>query len=78
MQKVMDKIRIFTISQQVNDALNTYNEPSIVSVHDLSINSPVLIYWEEKDGQLEEWKEPYIFLSTQNKSVIIELPNAPT
>ena len=45
-------------------------------MHNLPINSPVLVYREGKASQSEEWKGPYNLLSIQGKSVIIELPHS--
>ena len=78
MKKAMDEVRKCTASRQVNDALNTCNGPSTASVHDLPINSPVLIYREGKASQSGEWKGPYNLLSIEGESVIIELPHGPT
>ena len=78
MKKAMDEVRKCTASRQVNDALNTRNGPSTASVHDLPINSPVLVYREGKASQSGEWKGPYNLLSIQGESVIIELPHGPT
>ena len=78
MRKAMDEVRKCTASRQVNDALNTWNGPSTTAVHDLPINSPVLVYQERNVGQSGEWKGPYNLLSIQGESVIIELPYGPT
>ncbi len=42
-EKVMTEIRKFRIERQVTDALNIRNESIVISIHDLSINSNVLI-----------------------------------
>jgi hypothetical protein len=42
-EKVMMKIKKFRAERQVADALNTRNESIITSIHDLSLNSNVLI-----------------------------------
>ena len=47
-------------------------------MHDLLINSPVLIYYKRNAGQSEEWKGSYNLVSIQGKSVIIEMPYGPT
>lgn len=47
-------------------------------MHDLSINSPILVYREGNIGQSREWKGSYNLLSIQAKSVIIELLHGPT
>lgn len=50
MQKTMDELQKYITSQQINDVLNTWNKPSIASVHNLSINSLVLVYQEGNSG----------------------------
>jgi ribosomal protein S6 len=42
-EKVMTEVRKFRTERQVADALNIRNESIIISIHDLSINSNVLI-----------------------------------
>ena len=54
MRKAIDEVRRFTASRRINDGLNTRNGPSTASVHDLPINSPVLVYRERNAGQSEE------------------------
>ena len=54
MKKAIDEVQKCTASRQVNNALNTYNGLFIASVHDLPINSLVLVYQEGNAGQSEE------------------------
>jgi hypothetical protein len=42
-EKAMIEIRKFRAERQVADALNTRNESIVISIHDLSLNSNVLI-----------------------------------
>jgi hypothetical protein len=42
-EKAMTEIRKFRAERQVADALNTRNGPIVTPIHDLSINSDVLI-----------------------------------
>jgi hypothetical protein len=42
-EKVMIEIRKFRAERQVSDALNIRHEPIVTSIHDLSLNSNVLI-----------------------------------
>jgi hypothetical protein len=42
-EKAMIEMRKFRIERQVADALNTRNDLIIISIHDLSLNSNVLI-----------------------------------
>ena len=49
--KAMEKVRRSHVSSQVNDVLNTRNSSSTSLIHDLSFNSPVLVFLEENVGQ---------------------------
>ncbi len=42
-EKAMIEIKKFRVERQIVDALNTRNDSIIISIHDLSINSDVLI-----------------------------------
>jgi hypothetical protein len=42
-EKAMIEIRKFRVERQIIDALNTRNDSIIISIHDLSFNSNVLI-----------------------------------
>lgn len=44
MQKILDKVEKSITFSQVNNILNTCNKLSIMSVHNLLINSSILIY----------------------------------
>jgi hypothetical protein len=49
MRKVMKEVQKFIAIRQVNDALNTRNDLIIILIHELSLNSFVLIFRESKD-----------------------------
>jgi hypothetical protein len=75
MKKTMKEVQKFVAIRQMNDALNTRND-SISLIHNLSLNSSVLIFRESKDtNQSESWKESFKLLSIQNELAIIELSN---
>ena len=78
MRKAMEEVRKLHASRQVNDALNTRNGPSTTLIHDLPINSPVLVFREGNAGRSGTWKGPYKLLSLQGESAIIELSSGPT
>ncbi len=60
----------------MNDALNTWNDFIIILIHELSLNSLMLIFREDKDiNQSKTWKESFKLLNIQNESAIIELSN---
>lgn len=44
MKKPIDKVEKYTISSKVNNVLNTYKRQFTISMHDLLINSLVLLY----------------------------------
>jgi signal transduction histidine kinase len=49
MKKAMNEIKRFMIIRRVNDVLNTRNESSIMTIHDLSLNSQVLVFRESNE-----------------------------
>ncbi len=51
MQKAMKKVRKAIAFRQMNDALNMRNDSSTILIHDLSLNSLVLIYRERNADQ---------------------------
>jgi hypothetical protein len=53
MKKVMKEVQKFIAIRQMNDALNTRNDLIIILIHELSLNSFVLMFRENKDNQSE-------------------------
>jgi hypothetical protein len=53
MRKAMKEIQKFIVIRQMNDALNTRNKSIITLIHELSLNSSVLMFRESKDNQSE-------------------------
>jgi hypothetical protein len=53
MKKAMNEVRKFNVIRQMNDALNTRNELSTSLIHNLSLNSSVLMFREENTDQSE-------------------------
>lgn len=78
MCKTKEEVRRSHVSRQINDALNTRNGPSTNLIHDLPLNSPLLVFRERNAGQSGSWKGPYKLLNIQGKSAIIELSSGPT
>jgi hypothetical protein len=52
-EKVMIEIRKFRAKRQIVDALNTRNDSIIISIHDLSLNSDVLV-WRDNLNQRDK------------------------
>ena len=78
MRKAMDEVKRLTTSRQVNDALNTRNGPSTASVHDLPLNSDVLVFRESKAGRAGSWKGLYKLIGLEGEQAIVELTSGPT
>jgi hypothetical protein len=47
-------------------------------IHDLSINSDVLLWREGNIGKVGSWRGPYKLVSQDGESCIVELPSGPT
>jgi hypothetical protein len=71
-EKTMTEMRKFRAERQVADALNTRNDLIITSIHDLPLNSNVLIWRESK-----KWTEPFKLLSMNDETCKIELLSEP-
>lgn len=54
MQKAMNEMPECTASQQIYNVFNTSNGLSTKLVHDLLINSPILVDWKGNAGQSKE------------------------
>ena len=44
MRKIMNEIKRFIVSRQMNDVFNTRNEFSTIAIHDFSLNSSILMF----------------------------------
>ncbi len=53
MRKAMNEVRKSIAARQVNDALNIRNDSFSTLIHNLSLNSDVLVYREKNDNQSE-------------------------
>jgi hypothetical protein len=54
MRKAMKEVQKFIAIRQINDVLNIRNELIIILIHELSLNSSVLIFRESKDFNQSE------------------------
>ncbi len=54
MRKAIQEVQKFIAIRQMNDALNTRNDLIIILIHELSLNSFVLIFRESKDFNQSE------------------------
>lgn len=56
MCRAMEEVRISHVSRLVKDELNTQNGLSTSLIHNLSLNSPVLVFCEKNASQSGLWK----------------------
>jgi hypothetical protein len=77
-EKAMIEIRKFRVERQIADALNTRNGPIVTPVHDLSLNSDVLVWRESNASQRDKWTGPFKLLDIDDETCKIALPSEPT
>ena len=77
-KKAMTEIQRLRAKRQVADALNTRNGPNTDNIHNLELNSPVLVWREGKTGQNGHWDGPYRLISTDNENCVLALPHGNT
>jgi hypothetical protein len=58
--------------------LNTRNDFVVISIHDLSLNSNVLIWRESNSNQRDKWIESFKLLNMNNEICKIELSSEST
>ncbi len=71
-EKAMIEIRKFRAEHQIVDALNTRNDSIIISIHDLLLNSDVLI-WRDNLNQRDKWIESFKLLDIEDETCKIVL-----
>ena len=64
--------------RQVANALNTQNGPSTTNIHDLTLNSNVLVWREGNTGQTGKWEGPYKLVALNGESCVLALPRGNT
>lgn len=77
-EKAMEEVRKVRAERQISDALNTRNGPIVDAVHDLPLNSDVLVYREGNAGRHGAWSGPFKLIGIQGETCRIELPSGPT
>jgi hypothetical protein len=78
LKKAMEEVKKLRAERQVADALNMRNGPKTTAIHNLPLNSPVLVWREGPTGQPGYWSGPYNLLSIENETCTIQLPHGPT
>jgi hypothetical protein len=72
-EKEMIEIRKFRVERQIINALNIWNDSIITSIHDLFLNSNVLVWRENNVNQRDKWTESFKLLSIENETCKIAL-----
>jgi hypothetical protein len=78
LKKAMTEIQKLRAKRQVDDALNTRNGPSTTDIHELTLNSDVLVWREGNTGQPGSWEGPYKLVTIDGESCVLALPRGNT
>ena len=73
--KAMNEIKKMMAKKQIRDALNTKNDfDSIINhLHDLSINSEILVWRESNANKSKNWTDPFKMLGMKKKTCKIAM-----
>jgi hypothetical protein len=71
LKKAIEEVKKLKTERQVVDALNIHNRPKTTAIHDLPLNSPILVWREGPIGQPSYWFSPYNLLSIKNETYTI-------
>jgi hypothetical protein len=77
-KKAMTEVIKIRSKIQVQDALNHRNGPSVSPIHDLPLNSDVLVWREGNTGQSGHWDGPFKLLGIDRETCKVQLPSGPT
>ena len=77
-RKAMTEITKLRARKSVNNALHHRNGPDTTPVHDLPLNSEVLVWREGNTGQSGKWTGPYTLLALEGETCKVQLPRGPT
>jgi hypothetical protein len=72
-EKVMIEIRKIRAERQIVDALNIRNNLIIISIHDLLLNSNVLVWRKNNVNQRDKWTESFKLLNIDDETCKIDL-----
>ncbi len=77
-RKAMAEITKLQAYKSVNNALRHRNGPDMTLLHDLLLNSEVLVWQEGNTGQSGKWTGPYTLLALKGETYKLQLPSRPT
>jgi hypothetical protein len=64
--------------RQVTDALRMRNGPDTTAIHDLPVDSQVLVWRKGNAGRSGTWDGPFKLLAIDQETCKVELPHRPT
>jgi hypothetical protein len=74
----MAEVAKIRAERQVNNALNQRNGPSVEAIHDLPLNSDVLVWREGNTGHSGKWSGPFKLIGLERETCKVQLPSGPT
>ncbi len=77
-RKTIKEVRKTIAFRQIHDVLNIRNDSNMILIHDLSLNSFVLMYRERNADQSKSWKDSYKLLNIENESTMINISSEST
>jgi hypothetical protein len=78
LRKAIAEIKSLRARHEITRALNTRNGPSTTDIHELPLNSEVLVWREGNTGQLGQWDEPYKLVFIEDERCVLALPHGNT
>jgi hypothetical protein len=78
LKKAMSEIQKLRAKRLVTEALSARNGPSTTDIHDLALNSDVLVWREGNTGQPGSWEGPYKLVAVNDENCVLELPRGNT
>lgn len=73
MKKTINEIKKFTTMRQINNAFNIQNELSTISIHNLSLNLSIFVFWKKSINKFESWKKSYNFIDLKNEQIVLKM-----
>jgi hypothetical protein len=71
-KKAIDEVQKQRAKRQVQDALRTRNGPNTTAIHDLKLNSDVLVWRDTKAGQKGHWDGPFRLISKEGEDCVVQ------
>ena len=77
-RKAMEEVLKVRAERQINNALSQRNGPSVDAIHNLPLNSDVLVWREGNTGQSGKWTGPFKLVSIDRETCKVQLPSGVT